>query len=229
LALLSGVGVLICATVLLRGGVLAAAASDETSEKAEKSEKTEKKAGKPEDQKKGLPPLVVDKNAPLLLEEPPEKDPWEVPSRPAADNTACYVCHTNYDEETFAVVHAKANIGCVKCHGASYPHRNDEDNITPPDVMFPPGKIESNCRECHRKHNVPPREVVLRWRQRCPEKTKPEEILCTDCHGNHRLKSRTVRWDKTTGKLLRSEPKKTGREAGAEGGKKPAKNAAKNH
>ena len=27
---------------------------------------------------------------------------------------------------------------------------------------------------------------------------------CTDCHGDHRLRLRTVRWDKKTGKLLRS-------------------------
>ena len=39
------------------------------------------------------PPLVVNKDAPLLLDDPPEEDPLEVPIGPVADNSACFVCH----------------------------------------------------------------------------------------------------------------------------------------
>ena len=124
-----------------------------------------------------------------------------------ADNLACYCCHANYKEEPLAQEHAKANIGCVKCHGESFAHRNDEDNITPPDVMFPPQRIAENCGPCHAGHDVPAVAVVARWQERCP-KTDPERIVCTDCHGHHRLASRQVRWDKTTGKLLGSEEPK---------------------
>ncbi len=157
----------------------------------------------------GPPPLVVDRSAPLLLEEPPEEDPWAVPDGPRADNTACYVCHVNYEEEPFVVEHAKANVGCMECHGKSYAHRDDEDNITPPDVMFPPEKIEPNCKKCHDTHDAPAVKVIALWQERCASKTDPEELLCTDCHGEHRLKLRTVLWDKRTRKLIvrrESEP-----------------------
>jgi hypothetical protein len=149
----------------------------------------------------GPPPLRVDRSAPLRLDEPGEaKAP---PAGPVADNLACYCCHANYKEEPLAQEHAKANIGCVKCHGESFAHRNDEDNITPPDVMFPPQRIAANCGPCHKGHDVPAVAVVARWQEQCP-KTDPERIVCTDCHGRHRLASRQVRWDKTTGKLLES-------------------------
>jgi hypothetical protein len=146
----------------------------------------------------GPPPLRVDRSAPLLLDKPGEA---KKPAGPAADNLACYCCHVNYKEEPFADVHAKANVGCVKCHGESLAHRNDEDNITPPDVMFPPERIAEACQPCHEGHDVPAVKVIERWQQQCP-KTDPERLVCTDCHGRHRLASRQVRWDKKTGKLL---------------------------
>ena len=31
---------------------------------------------------------------------------------------------------------------------------------------------------------------------------KPEQIVCTNCHGNHRMERRTVRWNKRTGHLI---------------------------
>ena len=192
LSLLVGIAAVIQTSGLWRDSGLSAAASARAAEKAEKQDQ----------KRKGPPPLVVDKSAPLLLEEPPEEDPWDVPAGAVADNIACYCCHTNYQEDEFVVYHAKANVGCVKCHGPSHAHCDDEDNITPPEVMFPPEKIASNCRECHETHDAPARKVIALWQERCPKKTKPEELLCTDCHGRHRLESRTVRWDKKTGKLI---------------------------
>ncbi len=119
-----------------------------------------------------------------------------------ADNTACFVCHGNLEEEEMVVVHAREDVGCVDCHGPSNAHRDDEDNSTPPDVMFAPGDIGKKCAECHDDHNAPAREVIARWQARCPAKTNPEELVCTDCHGQHRLKFRTVWWDKKTRKLI---------------------------
>jgi len=150
----------------------------------------------------GPPPLVIDKSAPLLLEDPPEVDSFDVPKGPLADNTACYCCHANYEKEPFVVCHAEANVACVKCHGQSYDHRNDEDNITPPDRMYPAEAIEKNCKDCHDKHDAKAVDVVARWQQRCSTKTDPSTIVCTDCHGQHRLKVRTVRWNKKNGKLI---------------------------
>ncbi len=150
---------------------------------------------------KPLPPLKVDKSAPLLLLSKPAPQP-PADAAPVADNSACFCCHGNYREEPLATVHAKAKIGCVDCHGPSLAHRGDEGNITPPDKMYWPERIGPMCQECHKTHDVPAQKVVVRWRERCPTKQNPDKIVCTDCHGHHRLPSRTVLWDKKTGKPL---------------------------
>jgi hypothetical protein len=148
----------------------------------------------------GPPPLVIDRDAPLLLDEPDEKPKKE--TGPMADNTACYVCHANYEEEELVLIHAREEIGCIDCHGESFAHRDDEDNVTPPDTMYWPERIDPACQECHDSHDVSAREVLSRWKERCSEKTDPGKIVCTDCHGYHRLTRRTVRWNKKTGELI---------------------------
>jgi len=151
---------------------------------------------------KGPPPLVVGKDAPRLSDEPAKTPTAADGSKgPVADNTACYCCHTNYREESFAQYHAKANVGCVECHGESLPHRNDEDNITPPDILYAPDGIEQNCKKCHDTHDAPAAKVIAMWQEKCPARTNPNDLFCTDCHGEHRLKFRTVWWDKKTGEL----------------------------
>ncbi len=149
-----------------------------------------------------LPALKVDRGAPLLLDEPAPKKKPSKGTGPMADNGSCYVCHTNYQEEEMVTVHAENDVGCVKCHGQSLAHRNDENNTTPPDKMYPTDAIDASCATCHDEHIAPAKKVLARWQERCPAKTNPGEVLCTDCHGEHRLKLRTVRWDKKTGKLL---------------------------
>jgi hypothetical protein len=152
----------------------------------------------------GPPALVIDQDAPLLLDEPGETERPAVAAAPASlgENTACFVCHANYQAEPLAKQHAGADVGCVSCHGLSYAHRNDENNTTPPDVMYPRNGIDPACRKCHASHDVPAGKIVTLWLQRFPDKTDAQSIVCTDCHGDHRLKVRTVRWDKKTGKLL---------------------------
>lgn len=184
----------------------------------------------------GPPPLVVDTSAPLLLDEPiEEEESFAIATTQAAtENTACFVCHANYMTEFLANRHAKADIGCVNCHGQSSAHRNDENNITPPETMYSADKIDSFCQDCHEAHDIPPKKiiahwlkhkadktdlscrgchedddvppekVVARWKQRGLDKTGPNRIVCTDCHGDHRVKIRTVIWDKKSGKLLRT-------------------------
>jgi formate-dependent nitrite reductase cytochrome c552 subunit len=164
-----------------------------------------------DNKKSGPPPLKVDKGAPLLLDEAPKPGAGGKPSGPVADNQACHVCHTNYQEEPMAVSHAKANVGCVKCHGESLPHRNDEDNITPPDIIFPAGKIDAACKKCHENHDVAAAKVVARWQERCARRLDPSRVVCTDCHGEHRLKLRTVRWDKETRKLISRKVEASGK------------------
>ncbi len=150
------------------------------------------------------PPLQVDESAPLLLEEPPQAEaaPKTDPQHPVADNTKCYVCHANYKEEPFVQWHAKANVGCVKCHGDSPDHIADENNLTPPNTMYWPSKVGFSCYWCHPQHRAPPREVLLRFQERVAGKVDPKRVLCTDCHGEHRLKLRTIVWDKRTRALI---------------------------
>lgn len=184
----------------------------------------------------GLPPLVVDTSAPLLLDEPTEEEEASaiVTTQAAIENTACFVCHANYKTESLANCHAKVDIGCINCHGQSSAHQNDENNITPPETMYLADKIDPFCRSCHKAHDIPPKKViahwlkrkaekndpscqgchedndvppekvVARWTQRGLDKSDPNEIVCTDCHGDHRIKVRTVIWDKRSGKLLRT-------------------------
>jgi formate-dependent nitrite reductase cytochrome c552 subunit len=144
----------------------------------------------------GPPPLKVDKSAPLLLDEP--KGPPKDSGKQQTENDVCYVCHANYKEEPLVVWHGKDKVGCMKCHGESLAHRNDEDNITPPDVMFPLDKLDKACKECHAEHNASAAKVIALWQKQCPTKTNSAEIVCTDCHGKHRLERRTIRWDRKT-------------------------------
>ena len=82
---------------------------------------------------------------------------------------------------------------------------NDENNTTPPERMYPREKIDASCRECHEDHDVPARKVLAVFLERCPHDVEPKSVVCTDCHGQHRLAIRTVRWDKATGKLITGE------------------------
>ncbi len=180
----------------------------------------------------GPPPLVVDTSEPLLLDDPGEDQ--AATTQAAAENMACFVCHGNYRGEFLVERHAKANIGCAKCHGDSFAHRNDENNTTPPEIMYaaeridpfcqgchdthdiPPKKVvaawmkqrvkkpDVTCEGCHKEDDVPPAKVVARWKELDINKSDPTTIVCTDCHGEHRMKVRTVIWNKETGTLLRT-------------------------
>ena len=143
------------------------------------------------------PPLSLEG---LLDEKLPEAK--EVDATIKVDNGPCYVCHGNYDGEELVLQHAKKKVSCIDCHGKSAEHRDDEDNITPPDKMYAADGIGKMCGACHKGHDVAAVKVILRWQERCPVKTDPKTIVCTDCHGGHRMKFRTVWWDKKTRKLI---------------------------
>ena len=120
----------------------------------------------------------------------------------AADNSFCYVCHMNYDGEELARIHEQVGVGCAKCHGPSFEHSSDENNITPPDIMFPKERVNLACMECHSKDNIAGQVAHQPFLSR----STTDEAYCTDCHGSkHSIAVRTVRWDKTTGKLLKPE------------------------
>lgn len=130
---------------------------------------------------------------PLLLLESPELNTLSAPT--GADNSRCHVCHLNFAMEDLSIKHAAVDIGCEQCHGPSDAHCADEDNITPPDRMFPRSGINDACLECHRE-KLPMTEkhkAVL---------VPTSKELCTHCHGEHRLSHRTRMWNRQTGELL---------------------------
>ncbi len=148
-------------------------------------------------------------NSPALSEIAPPAPP--PPAGPVADNSRCFVCHANYEEEQLSVVHAKANVGCVRCHGNSSPHSTDEDGLTAPDRMFPKGHIRLNCLTCHDWVKLVETDKIKVNRVDLQEKPdhlavldgrNREKRFCTDCHGEHRMYFRTKGWDKRSRVLL---------------------------
>ena len=96
-----------------------------------------------------------------------------------AENHYCYVCHANFEyDEPLAAVHEEAEVGCAECHGPSLAHRSDEDNVTPPDILYRRPQIDAACLGCHTRHEE---------REAPAGTTAPGVAVCTDCHGDHRI------------------------------------------
>ena len=116
-----------------------------------------------------------------------------------ADNSFCYVCHLNYDGEQLTADHEWAEIGCAECHGRSHDHCNDENNITPPEIMYPAAKINPFCMSCHSGTEIDQQDA----HRSLLSGVVTQQKYCTKCHGReHRVSVRTVRWNKETGELL---------------------------
>jgi hypothetical protein len=116
--------------------------------------------------------------------------PEAAPAGDATDalgaNLACYVCHMTFIKEEMVRVHLKENIGCIKCHGLSDKHANDENiGATKPDVTFKRSQVDASCAQCHEGHDAPAKAVIARFQQRhLPADRTP---ICTDCHGTHKI------------------------------------------
>jgi len=105
---------------------------------------------------------------------------------PMGPNAACYVCHQTFIFEEMSVVHKAEKVTCIKCHGLSAAHANDEHiGATPPDVRYPREKVDAACAECHEDHDVPAAKVLARFLER--KLTPCPAPVCTDCHGRHRI------------------------------------------
>ena len=124
-------------------------------------------------------------------------------------NVFCSACHYGFDDEELAANHRKAGIGCERCHGESERHRSDENNITPPEIMYPRDKINPTCMMCHPRHgieHVSAHEPLLAGAKTifdADSDTDSDKLYCTTCHAKeHRINVRTVRWNKATGEIL---------------------------
>ncbi len=142
----------------------------------------------------------------------------KAPPEPA-DNSFCYVCHRNFEKEPLSVGHTKIGVGCEQCHGVSERHSADEDGITPPEKMYSKARINPSCVKCHTGETLKKtdkHQLALSMMQdggrlgaEKPAEVKaggaPPKWICTDCHGQHRMKVRTRIWDKETGKLIKDD------------------------
>jgi len=120
------------------------------------------------------------------LTEAPKVDPSVDASNPMGPNAACYVCHMTYVKEPMSRLHLKQKVYCIDCHGPSIAHANDEDiGATKPDMYFKRGQVNASCRKCHSDHDAKPELVIKRYIDR---KLTTDSPVCTDCHGQHRIK-----------------------------------------
>ena len=120
------------------------------------------------------------KAAPSTKAEPAEE------VDPLGANAACYVCHMTFVKEDLSKSHLAAKVGCVKCHGLSAKHANDENiGATKPDITFKHDRVDAACKKCHEEHNVPAGKVVGRFVER--RLSGPSAPVCTDCHGMHKI------------------------------------------
>lgn len=104
-------------------------------------------------------------------------------TNPLGANAACYVCHITFVKEELSKTHLKAKITCVRCHGVSAGHANDEDiGATKPDVTFERDRIDAMCLKCHKRHDISGLKAAA-------AKGPP---VCTDCHDTHRIKKAEV-------------------------------------
>jgi cytochrome c553 len=104
---------------------------------------------------------------------------------PLSVNATCYVCHMTFVREQISKVHFKEKVTCIKCHGLSAAHANDEDiGATKPDIMYKREQVDAMCRKCHEEHDAPAHEVIERFLDRKPPASP---AVCTDCHGMHRI------------------------------------------
>ena len=139
-------------------------------------------------------------------------DYYARPAQAFVANPFCKACHLDFDDEEMALNHEIAGIGCERCHGESLKHRSDEANMTPPQLMYPKERINPTCMMCHPRHDIqhvedhrPILEAGLSVFETEPETDDPEaKKYCIDCHGpHHRMKVRTIRWNKATGQILK--------------------------
>src|SRR3990172_12336939 len=121
-------------------------------------------------------------------------------------NRFCYACHADFEGETLEAAHAKAGIGCERCHGESDRHRSDEANITPPELMYPRARIIPTCMMCHPRDtikHVDSHKVILAGAATVFDEEKPEAPLtvCTDCHAKHHKMNVRIRSEEHTSEL----------------------------
>ncbi|MGB2824048.1 MAG: cytochrome c3 family protein, partial [Phycisphaerae bacterium] len=107
----------------------------------------------------------------------------DAPRIAAKANATCMECHIDFDTEEIVVVHGTHGVTCVRCHGPSRAHMEDEVRKTKADVTFRGQAMRLFCLTCHKP------EKHRRVRNHAAELARPphERRACTACHGEHKL------------------------------------------
>lgn len=97
---------------------------------------------------------------------------------PMATLSGCTICHVDVADAFAASKHRRKGIDCIRCHGVSRRHIEDENNKVKPDRIFTRREIDRWCDGCHQgscKHGEGDKVLPagVRWR------------TCGDCHGSH--------------------------------------------
>ena len=89
----------------------------------------------------------------------------------------CGMCHIDVVDEVASTRHVARGIDCVKCHGPSRAHIQDENNEAKPDRLFTRATIDAFCGGCH--------DCLRPSATDPPPDPKPPAKVCTDCHNAH--------------------------------------------
>ena len=107
-------------------------------------------------------------------------------ARAAAESRACFDCHIDFKIEKFSQIHECEGVSCVRCHGTSKAHKDDEVRKTLPDAVFRGKTMKVFCLTCHRAAEHRKVDAHAAAEAKARETGQPEPV-CTTCHGEHKL------------------------------------------
>ena len=103
-----------------------------------------------------------------------------------AQEHRCAACHAETVADFQSHKHAKNNMDCGICHGASEKHRTSVGNV-PPDQVAAPSEVSKLCGNCHLAEKQL-YEQSPHGRAYASEK-KVKTANCNTCHGHHALRA----------------------------------------
>jgi hypothetical protein len=101
-------------------------------------------------------------------------------------NNLCLQCHADFEEEELATKHQEHGVTCVRCHGPSKAHMDDEVRATPPDAIFRGPAMRVFCFTCHDAVKHAKEKKHTEEAEKAKKDGRPERT-CTACHGEHKL------------------------------------------
>jgi hypothetical protein len=89
------------------------------------------------------------------------------------------MCHIDVADKVAGTRHQAKGVRCIKCHGTSLGHVQDENNQVKPDRIFTRRGIDNFCGTCHacsRTKGMAHAAIPA-----------GNGRVCTQCHGAHKI------------------------------------------